>query len=733
MNRVYREVNQQIISGILNQAYSLGISASVFSTEEQDDEDGTIGENSIFSAINFELFDGFIFAPFTFLNPNTIKYITDLLSNECDKPVICIGNDFSEFEFIWQDDRNEMFNVVMHMIKEHNCKKIMCMTGPKNESVSMEREYGYRDAMKESGLEVSEEDVVYGDFWKNSAKELAKEFADGKRQLPDVVICANDCMAISLCEALKGYNINVPEDVRITGYDGSFEAQYHNPGICTYRPSYSMLGIKTMARLYNMISGGKECKLYSSEEGTLITNTSCGCDAQFPIFSTHMLSTNELIEQRFLDNNMSNVLLKTDNLNEFATAASNWFFLCLNDQYYESENFDVCLYSDWDVVDSDGLARKVQSESYSEKMFSIFGSEPFKFFPSKQMIPPKHLKNDKPSVSFFLPIHYGKHIFGYSVLTLYEIADSFTMSYPRFCKDLGNSLECLCIRNRLKSMTYRAFLSETRDALTGAYRAATRPQFWDQIKERVKLYDEMLNVCLCSISGLQQINEAYGQVEGDQVIMQIAAIIMGCCNNGEICVRSAGNEFWLIGSTVKPVSKEDSLESKILSKIEHYNHTSGKPYRVQVYTAYESVSAQLLPDNETLYQKLKKQLEKKKSSGYLRTEQIYYADFTKLRHDIYVNPEEVWSVNMCCDKLGMSMSHFQRLYKSIFNTSCMRDIQSSKLRHAKNLLLHTNETLQSIAEKCGYDYSHFMRLFKKEVGMTPTEYRHGFQPIDNEI
>ena len=33
MNRVYRDMNQQIISGILNQAYSLGISSAVFSTE----------------------------------------------------------------------------------------------------------------------------------------------------------------------------------------------------------------------------------------------------------------------------------------------------------------------------------------------------------------------------------------------------------------------------------------------------------------------------------------------------------------------------------------------------------------------------------------------------------------------------------------------------------------------------------------------------------------------------
>lgn len=180
MNRAYREMNQQLITGILNQAYSLGYSAAVFSTEEYQDENGILGENSIFSIINFDLFDGFIFVPFTFIQTETIKYITTLLSNKSQKPVVCVGKNFGEFECIWQDDRKEMFNVVEHMIKEHNCKKIVCMTGPESAPVSIEREYGYRDAMEYYGLEVDDNDIVYGDFWKNAAILLAEEFASGK-------------------------------------------------------------------------------------------------------------------------------------------------------------------------------------------------------------------------------------------------------------------------------------------------------------------------------------------------------------------------------------------------------------------------------------------------------------------------------------------------------------------------------------------------------------------------
>lgn len=733
MNRVYRESNKKTIQGIIEQAYSFGYDVAVFSTEEQYYNDKSItGENSIFSLINFDLFDGFIFSPYTFIMTDTVDLIADMLANKCHKPVVCLAKNFENFECVWQDECAEIFDIVQHLIQDHNCRDILCLTGPQDSSVAIEREQGYRNAMAHYGLTVDENSVIYGDFWKAASQKLADEIGQGKRKLPDAIVCTNDSMAISLCDALEKHNINTPNDIIITGYDGAPEALFHSPGICTYKTSYTSLGRSSMLKLYNLINNSDTADADIQEKGTLLTNTSCGCNTRIPSISSDIITNDELIEQRFLDNNMSNILLNTDTLNDFAITASNWIFLCLNEKYYEKEAFNVCLYNNWDIVNSDGLSNREENTALPESAFSLFGEQAFENFSSKQMFPNNQLRDDELSVSFFSPIHYEEHCFGYAILTLFGIADSFSMTFPRFCKDLGNSLECLCIRNRLKSMTYRAFLSDARDALTGAYRSSTLGRFWNEVTDRVKLYDENLNLCLCSVSGLQQINESYGQVEGDNILMQVASVLMGSCHNGELCIRTEGNKFLLLGSLNNGADENQSLEKEIYSKIERYNQTSGKPYRVKVCIAAKLIQAQLISDYETIYAELHKIIDSKKNSEHIRTEKIYYADFTKLRHDIYSNPEETWSVNICCEKLGMSMSHFQRLYKSIFNTSCMRDIQNSKLRHAKALLLHTSETLQCIAEKCGYDYSHFMRLFKKEVGMTPTEYRNGFQPVQNE-
>ncbi len=730
MNRVYREMNQKILKGIIEQAYFLGYSIAVFSTEEaKQDEEGRQGENNIFSLINFDLFDGFIFAPYTIMDTRTVNLISNMLMKKCSKPVICIGEEFKQFKCIWQNDRYEFSLVVKHLINQHNCRKIICLTGPENTAVACERAAGYRDAMQEAGLPIDDSDLIYGDFWKNTAVKLAEELAAGTRSMVDAVACANDSMAVHLCDALIERGIKIPEDIRIIGYDGSSQAQLHKPGISTYSTSWVMLGIRSMGMLFSLMRPDDEFSYVYKDQGTLIINDSCGCQAK-PVMKDVILTDNELIEERFLDNNMSNQLLNTNNLDDFALIVSNWFYYIFSEDYYMNEQFDVCLCTDWDIVDSDGFAQEIRTSGYSKNMISFFSTPRMLQFPSKNIFPPGYLQDDSLSVSFFAPVHYQEHCFGYAILTLNGIADGFTLHYPRFCKDLGNSLECLCIRNRLRSMTYRAFLSETRDALTGAYQRSTLHKFWNELASKAKLYDESVYLCLSSVSGLQQINETYGQVEGDQILMQIASILMGCCHNNEVCIRVNGNEFLLIGSHSEQNPEKTSLVNTITERIERYNQTSGKSYRVQVYTVSHIESSQLLSDADEAYKNIKKLLLDKKKAGHSRAEQTYYSDFTKLRQEIYQKPETAWSVNYCSNLIGISASHFQRLYKSIFNISCTRDIKNSKLCHAKNLLLHTSDTLQSIAEACGYDYSHFMRLFKKEVGMTPTEYRGGVHMLD---
>ena len=66
----------------------------------------------------------------------------------------------------------------------------------------------------------------------------------------------------------------------------------------------------------------------------------------------------------------------------------------------------------------------------------------------------------------------------------------------------------------------------------------------------------------------------------------------------------------------------------------------------------------------------------------------------------------------------------QLLYRQTFGITCINDVIESKIKLACDLLSSTNDTVSSIAAKCGYESDvHFMRQFKKMTGCTPSEYR----------
>lgn len=102
-----------------------------------------------------------------------------------------------------------------------------------------------------------------------------------------------------------------------------------------------------------------------------------------------------------------------------------------------------------------------------------------------------------------------------------------------------------------------------------------------------------------------------------------------------------------------------------------------------------------------------------------------YGQFYKLRSSIQLEPGEDWSIDVICKRIMLSRSYVQHLYKTFFGTSITNDIQSFRLEHAKYLLNVTDMTVTAISHSCGYTNDvHFMRIFKKVLGITPSEYRN---------
>lgn len=82
------------------------------------------------------------------------------------------------------------------------------------------------------------------------------------------------------------------------------------------------------------------------------------------------------------------------------------------------------------------------------------------------------------------------------------------------------------------------------------------------------------------------------------------------------------------------------------------------------------------------------------------------------------------TVKYFADKVCLSPNYFGDLIKKETGKSAQQYIMSKLISLAKDRILNTNQSVSQVAYELGFQYAqHFSRLFKKNVGCSPNEYR----------
>ena len=97
---------------------------------------------------------------------------------------------------------------------------------------------------------------------------------------------------------------------------------------------------------------------------------------------------------------------------------------------------------------------------------------------------------------------------------------------------------------------------------------------------------------------------------------------------------------------------------------------------------------------------------------------------TYLRTRLFEEPALFSGIDEMAAYMNLSRSGFQHLYSHTFGVSVIHDVIKGRIEKAKSFLSKSNFSITEISNKCGYKSEfHFMRQFKKETGLTPTEFR----------
>ncbi|HBR20561.1 MAG: Transcriptional regulator, LacI family [Parcubacteria group bacterium GW2011_GWA2_43_17] len=126
-----------------------------------------------------------------------------------------------------------------HLIK-CGCKNIVHITGPKYSCLANARQEGFRKELgKQKKMQVNEI-IAEGDFSPLSGYSTIKELLNTGR-IFDGVFSANDQMAVGALKAIKEHGHQIPEDIKIVGFDNTFIASIVSPSLTTINvPKYQM-------------------------------------------------------------------------------------------------------------------------------------------------------------------------------------------------------------------------------------------------------------------------------------------------------------------------------------------------------------------------------------------------------------------------------------------------------------------------------------------------------------
>ena len=181
------------------------------------------------------------------------------------------------------------------------------------------------------------------------------------------------------------------------------------------------------------------------------------------------------------------------------------------------------------------------------------------------------------------------------------------------------------------------------------------------------------------------------------------------------CEARYGNDWMIFDSDEAYVTRFPFLETPFpvldveychnLFQLLTWEHTQG---------GYETTISQLM---SVLFTKLSADLVVGEESGYRR-------ELLALRRRILSEPREHWSVGAMAEQLHISAGYLQLLYKRQFGVSCVEDVVRSRVRLARDYLVHTNMRVSEIAALCGYNSAeHFSRQFHAACGVAPGRYR----------
>jgi LacI family transcriptional regulator len=136
--------------------------------------------------------------------------------------VTSIPEDSLAGDLVLLEGRNSIRKITNHIIKKGR-SDIGFIGATDYARTNNDRYEGFKAAMLENNLPINAKQCLTGNIGIYTYTEEINQFLSGLDKMPEAFVCVSDFVANFVLQYLNEHKINVPEDVAISGYDGSTE------------------------------------------------------------------------------------------------------------------------------------------------------------------------------------------------------------------------------------------------------------------------------------------------------------------------------------------------------------------------------------------------------------------------------------------------------------------------------------------------------------------------------
>ncbi len=514
--------------------------------------------------------DGLIVTASTFMHSLTIDEYVDYLKQFEPLKIVNIAAELPGIHSVVSDCSAAYEALLNYVIKNQKCRKLALMGVDSQSPEVIERTEIFKNVLKQNGIDPESATYFKSKFDYSSAYSELSVYNKTHNGIDfDAIIALNDDSAFACMDfCTKRVNLNVPQDIIVTGFDNIQRSSFCSPTLSSVNQKIEDIGFTAAQTVYNLLND-KKVPLLQKVKAQAILRTST--------------AKNQEIQKAFIDND--NICLDKTSEKEVSNAAtvSEWYNK--RNHILQAANFLSGVDSNILIEDlGPVLVHAMRAFGFQGGMIVVYDHpvempEPFAFFkfpdkakvisgfdydthfttndlseavtfnPNECILPPGIFRTP-PSGSIIIALFHNLIQYGYMILRcdaydfgVYDIIQhslSTLLDFSYFYTKLQNE------HSQIKAQNSKLNLIAHTDELTGLNNRRGFMDFGQLALDNCKTIKQSGLVIMCDLDGLKNINDTYGHETGDLAIKAIAEILNSNFRSNDILGRIGGDEFVLI-------------------------------------------------------------------------------------------------------------------------------------------------------------------------------------------